>query len=164
MNKVYLSNPKPPTRWTPPVPVHVIEASARTITELPLAANEPLLPLSARPRAGSSRVLVAGTLDTKGQELRFIYNTLKTEGIAAHLVDLSTSGKPSGAEVPPHVLAGFHPRGAVGVFTNDRGTAVAGMTLAFERWMAAQDDVAGVISAGGSGGCLLYTSDAADDW
>ena len=155
LNKVYLSNPKPPTRWTPPVPVHVIEASARTITELPLAANEPLLPLSARPRAGSSRVLVAGTLDTKGQELRFIYNTLKTEGIAAHLVDLSTSGKPSGAEVPPHVLAGFHPRGAVGVFTNDRGTAVAGMTLAFERWMAAQDDVAGVISAGGSGGTAM---------
>ena len=93
----------------------------------------------------------------KGAELRFIRDCLKTEGVTAQMVDLSTSGKPSGAEVPPHAVAAFHPRGVSGVFTGDRGSAVAAMTLAFERWMAAQEGVVGIISAGGSGGTALVS-------
>lgn len=100
-------------------------------------------------------VLVAGTLDTKGPELRYIRDILKDQGLAVQMVDLSTSGKPSGAEVPPHAVAGMHPRGVAGVFTGDRGTAVAGMTLAFQRWIATQQGVGGIISAGGSGGTAL---------
>ncbi len=158
LTKIYVSNPTVPTRWSRAVPVHVIEASARTVTEAPVAANVPLRPLSASlARGGGSRVLVAGTLDTKSDELRFIRDQLKAEGLAVQMVDLSTSGKPSGAEVPPHAVAGFHPRGVNGVFTSDRGTAVAGMTLAFERWMAAQDGIAGIISAGGSGATALVS-------
>ncbi|MEO0359764.1 MAG: ABC transporter permease [Pseudomonadota bacterium] len=150
--KIYMSNPAPPTRWSQPVPVRVIEGGARTKTEAPAPAAAPLRPAAAR--AGGA-VLVCGTLDTKGPELRYIADILRAEGLRARLVDLSTSGKPSGAEVPPHAVAGFHPRGAAGVFTGDRGTAVAGMTVAFERWMKAQADVAGVIAAGGSGGTAL---------
>jgi uncharacterized protein (UPF0261 family) len=71
------------------------------------------------------------------------------------MVDLSTSGGHSGAEIPAHQIAAFHPRGAAGVFTGDRGTAVAAMTEAFARWMARQTGVAGIISAGGSGGTAL---------
>ncbi|MEM7742711.1 MAG: ABC transporter permease [Pseudomonadota bacterium] len=153
--KVYVSNPSLPTRWSRPVPVRVIEASARTVTEIP-SANQPIAPIAARARGGS-RVLVAGTLDTKGDELRFIRDLVKAEGLAVQMVDLSTSGKPSGAEVPPHAVAAFHPRGVSGVFTGDRGTAVAGMTDAFTRWMAIQQDVAGIISAGGSGGTALVS-------
>ena len=154
--KVYVSNPAPPTRWSQPVPVHVIEQSARTVTEAPVAGGGDLRPLaSLRGAGGATRVLVAGTLDTKARELRFIRDILKTEGLSVQMVDLSTSGKPSGCEVPPHAVAGFHPRGAAGVFTGDRGSAVAGMTEAFRRWMRAQDGVAGVISAGGSGGTAL---------
>jgi uncharacterized protein (UPF0261 family) len=52
-------------------------------------------------------------------------------------------------------VAAFHPRGAAGVFTGDRGAAVAGMTEAFARWLARQSGVAGVLSAGGSGGTAL---------
>ena len=154
--KIYLSNPKIPNRWTPSVPVRVIEGAARTVTE----ASRPdgrIEPLSARTQGAGTRVLVAGTLDTKGAELRYVYDILKSYNLQVHMVDLSTSGKPSGAEVPPHVVAGFHPRGTSGVFTGDRGTAVAGMTLAFEHWMAAQFNIAGVISAGGSGGTALAT-------
>ena len=114
-------------------------------------------PLSARIRGAGTRVLVAGTLDTKGEELRFVRDQLKAHGHNVQLVDLSTSGKPSGAEVPPHVVAAFHPRGTSGVFTGDRGSAVAGMTEAFARWMATQENVAGIISAGGSGGTALAT-------
>ena len=106
-------------------------------------------------RSAATTVLVAGTLDTKGEELRFMRDLLKTSGLRVQLVDLSTSGKPSGAEVPPHAVAAFHPRGVSGVFTGDRGTAVAGMTLAFERWIGHQSNVAGVLSAGGSGGTAL---------
>lgn len=151
--RVYMSNPATPTRWSRPVPVRVIEGNARTVT--PDRRSETISPaVPQRPR-GAGAVLVCGTLDTKGEELRFVRDILKAEGLAVRMVDLSTSGKPSGAEVPPHAVAGFHPRGAAGVFTGDRGSAVEGMTLAFERWMNRQDDVAGVIGAGGSGASAL---------
>lgn len=155
--KVYVSNPTPPTRWSRPAPVRVIEASARTVTEAPTSSSAPIKPFSARATNGAGRVLVAGTLDTKGDELRFIRDILKGQGVSVQMVDLSTSGKPSGAEIPPNAVAAFHPRGAAGVFTSDRGSAVAGMTLALERWMAMQTDVSGIISAGGSGGTALVS-------
>ncbi len=52
---------------------------------------------------------------------------LKERGIRTRLVDLSTSGKPSAADVPPTEIALNHRRGAGGVFTGDRGRSVAGM-------------------------------------
>lgn len=157
IGKIYLSNPKTPTRWSRPVPVHVIEGAARTVTSVQSPAAK-IKPLSqARQPGRPGRILVAGTLDTKGVELRFIRDVLKDLGIDAVLVDLSTSRKPSGAEVPPHAVAGFHRNGAAGVFTGDRGTAVTGMALAFERWMKAQDNIEGVIAAGGSGAAALVS-------
>ncbi len=153
--RVYVSNPTVPTRWSQPTPVRVIEGSARTVTEVSRRGAERVEPLAVRMRGGANAVLVAGTLDTKGDELRFVRDIIRAEGLPVNLVDLSTSGKPSGAEVPPHAVAAFHPRGVSGVFTGDRGTAVAGMTIAFERWMRQRSDVAGVIGAGGSGGTAL---------
>lgn len=150
--KLYLSNPKVPTRWTSPVPVHVIETSARTVTQV--ASVQQAAPVRVDV-ARSGTVYVCGTLDTKGEELRFMRDIIKGQGVKVALVDLSTSGKPSGAEMPPHAIAGFHPRGSAAVFTGDRGTAVAGMTVAFERWMTGRQDVAGLIGAGGSGGTAL---------
>ena len=156
-DKVYLSNPKPPTRWTPSVAARVIEGNARTVTSVAANSNKRIEPLSSRIHGSGTRVLVAGTLDTKGEELRFIRDIIKAQGLNVQMVDLSTSGKPSGAEVPPHTIAAFHPRGNSGVFTGDRGTAVAGMTEAFTKWMSQQTNVSGIISAGGSGGTALAT-------
>jgi uncharacterized protein (UPF0261 family) len=127
------------------------------MTVAPSLAGAALEPYSAKTQGVGTRVLVAGTLDTKGEELRFIRDIIKGYGLNVQMVDLSTSGKPSGAEIPPHTIAGFHPRGTSGVFTGDRGTSVAGMTQAFTRWMAQQNNVAGIISAGGSGGTALAT-------
>ncbi len=156
VQQIYVSNPTTPTRWSQPVPVRVIESSARTITSTAVpTANVPALSAT-KPGSGTT-VYVAGTFDTKGEELRYIRDILKSERLTVRMIDLSTSGKPSGAEVPPHAVAAFHPRGASGVFTGDRGTAVAGMTLAFERWISAQQDIAGIISAGGSGGTALVS-------
>ena len=150
--KVYLSNPAVPTRWTPPVPVRVIENAARTIT--PLAEKQDVPERNTGRRRGGT-IFVCGTMDTKGAELRFLRDVIKERGHRVEIVDISTSGKPSGAAIPPSAVAAFHPRGASGVFTGDRGTAVAGMTRAFEAWIRQRNDIAGVISAGGSGGTAL---------
>ena len=153
--KIYSSNPSLPTRWSQPVPVAQLERIARVVTTgAPTSSGvqAEIRPLAA---PGENVVLVAGTLDTKGAELRYMRDLIRAAGLPVRMVDLSTSGKHSGAEIPAHQIAAFHPRGAAGVFTNDRGQSVAGMTLAFQRWMARQEGVAGILSAGGSGGTAI---------
>ncbi|WP_075222982.1 ABC transporter permease [Acuticoccus yangtzensis] len=152
--KVYVSNPKVPTRWSRPVPVRLIEGAARTVSTGPArtAAEAELRPLAG---PGEEVVIVAGTLDTKGDELRFMRDIIRARGHAVRLADLSTSGGHSGAEIPAHQIAAFHPRGASAVFVRDRGEAVAGMTLAFERWIARQSGIAGIVSAAGSSGTAM---------
>jgi uncharacterized protein (UPF0261 family)/ABC-type branched-subunit amino acid transport system ATPase component len=158
--RIYLSNPIVPTRWSQPVPVARIEAAARTsaasIVSLDEAASHraDIKPLAA---SGPPVVLVAGTLDTKGEELRFIRDLLKSNDLRTRLVDLSTSGKHSAADVAPHEVALNHPRGSAGVFTPDRGASVTAMAEAFETWISRQSGIAGIISAGGSGATALVT-------
>lgn len=159
--RIYISNPVLPTRWSQPVPVARIEATARTssaeLVSLAEAARQRgpgVRPLSG---SGDPVVIVAGTLDTKGNELRFIRDLLKSEGIRTRLADLSTSGKHVSCDVAATEIALNHPRGASGAMTGDRGAAIAGMALAFERWIARQQGIAGIISAGGSGGTALVT-------
>jgi uncharacterized protein (UPF0261 family)/ABC-type branched-subunit amino acid transport system ATPase component len=153
--KIYNSNPVLPTRWSQPIPVQRLELLARVVTTRPVANAATSVDI--RPLAGTGRpvVLVAGTLDTKGDELRYMRDLIRAAGLPVRMVDLSTSGGHSGAEIPAHQVAAFHPRGAAGVFTGDRGQSVAGMTEAFRRWMARQNGIAGVISAGGSGGTAM---------
>ena len=154
--KIYMSNPTLPTRWSKPVPVEVLERMARVVTNQPLAApaggQAEIRPLAA---PGSDVVLVAGTLDTKGEELRYMRDLIREADLPVRLVDLSTSGGHSGADVPAHQVAAFHPRGAAGVFTGDRGAAVAAMTEAFRRWLERQSGIAGILAAGGSGGTAM---------
>jgi uncharacterized protein (UPF0261 family)/ABC-type branched-subunit amino acid transport system ATPase component len=155
--RVYVSNPKPPTRWSQPMPAAQIEAHARTVSATVRRVAETPKPVAAQVSTAVSEpfVVVAGTLDTKGDELRLIRDLLKQAGLRTRLVDLSTSGKPSGADVPPLEVALNHPRGAAGLFTGDRGTSVAAMAQAFETWIKRQTGVAGIISAGGSGGTAM---------
>jgi uncharacterized protein (UPF0261 family)/ABC-type branched-subunit amino acid transport system ATPase component len=151
--KIYNANPTPPTRWSKPVPVARLEAMARVVTtQAPLTPQIDLRPLTV---VGQQVVLVAGTLDTKGEELRYIRDIIRAAGLPVRLVDLSTSGAHTGADIPAHQVAAFHPRGAAGVFTGDRGQSVAGMTTAFARWIAQAQGVAGIIAAGGSGGTAI---------
>jgi uncharacterized protein (UPF0261 family)/ABC-type branched-subunit amino acid transport system ATPase component len=153
--KIYMSNPTPPTRWSPPVPVAMLERTARILTvQAPASsgAEAEIRPLAA---PGGEVVLVAGTLDTKGDELRYMRDLIKEAGLPVRLVDLSTTAGHSGADIPAHQVAAFHPRGAAGVFTGDRGGSVAAMTEAFSRWIVRQSGIAGILSAGGSGGTAL---------
>jgi uncharacterized protein (UPF0261 family)/ABC-type branched-subunit amino acid transport system ATPase component len=156
--RVYISNPTTPTRWSQPVPVAQIETAARTRTTAPepaVVATAPAVELRPMHRGGVAPVIVAGTLDTKGDELRFIRDQIAAAGVRVLLVDLSTSGKPSPADVPPHHVAAYFRGGPNAVFTEDRGEAITAMAAAFEVWIRRQEPVGGIISAGGSGASSL---------
>ena len=156
--RVFMSNPNPPTRWSQPVPVAQIETAARTRTTVPeptTSAATPAVELRPLHRGGAAPVIVAGTLDTKGAELRFIRDQIAAAGVRVVLVDLSTSGGPSPADVPPHHIAAYYRGGPNAVFTGERGAAITAMAEAFEAWIKRQERVGGLISAGGSGGSSL---------
>ena len=99
--------------------------------------------------------LIVGTLDTKGEELRFIRDIIAESGLRTRLVDVSTSGKLSTCDVSAQEIALNHGRGGSAVFGTDRGASVTAMADAFAKWLRRQGNVAGIISAGGSGGASL---------
>ncbi|MCP3390735.1 ABC transporter permease [Bradyrhizobium sp. CCGB12] len=156
--RIYISNPTLPTRWSQPVPIARIEAAARTLStqvaRLDETAQRKRGPVTAQ-TAGPPAVLVVGTLDTKGQELRFIRDIIAEGGLRTRLVDVSTSGKQSSCDVSAQEIALNHGRGGSAVFGPDRGAAVTAMADAFANWLRRQGNIAGVISAGGSGAASL---------
>jgi len=156
--RIYVSNPTVPTRWSQPVPIARIEAAARTlssgVTRLEERARQRQEPI-AQQVSGPPVVLVVGTLDTKGAELRFIRDIIAESGLRTRLVDVSTSGKLSTCDVPAQEIALNHGGGGSGVFGADRGASVTAMADAFARWLGRQGNVVGIISAGGSGGASL---------
>lgn len=159
--RVYVSNPVLPTRWSQAVPAARIEAQARTVSRPTLATLDGrpvdvVRPLAAA-ASGEPYVVIAGTLDTKGEELRFIRDLVRAEGLRTRLVDLSTSGRSAGGDVTPQEVALAHPKGSAGISSGDRGTAVAAMTEAFKAWLPRQQGLLGIISAGGSGATAMVT-------
>jgi len=154
--RVYVSNPVLPTRWSQPAPIARIEAAARMLSVGVTRIEEARARPSASVRASSPpAVVVVGTLDTKGEELRFLRDIIAAAGLRPRLVDVSTSGKALSADVSAQEIALNHPRGGAAVFGPDRGASVTAMAEAFVRWLDRQGDVLGVISAGGSGGASL---------
>jgi uncharacterized protein (UPF0261 family)/ABC-type branched-subunit amino acid transport system ATPase component len=156
--RIFISNPTLPTRWSQPVPIARIEAAARTVstgvTRLDEVTRQRREPATTQ-TSGPPVVLVVGTLDTKGAELRFIRDTIADSGLRTRLVDVSTSGKASACDVSAQEIALNHGRGGSSVFGADRGASVTAMADAFAKWLHRQGNVAGIISAGGSGGTSL---------
>ncbi|GAN76805.1 ABC transporter permease [Acidisphaera rubrifaciens] len=144
-----------PNRWSA---AHVASTTNTTAGETaPRAEDVTRIPALA-PMPQGRTALIVGTFDTKGRELRFLRDTIRDLGLRTRTVDLSTSGRPSSADVTPQDVASLHPRGSGAVFGTDRGASVAAMAAAFERWIVRQRDIGGVISAGGSGGTSLATA------
>lgn len=156
--RIYISNPTPPTRWSQPAPIARIEAAARTlstqIARLDDGTRRKREPATSQP-SGPPVVLVVGTLDTKGAELRFIRDIIASSGLRTRLVDVSTSGKQATCDVSAQEIALNHGRGGSAVFGADRGAAVTAMADAFANWLRRQGNVAAIISAGGSGAASL---------
>ncbi len=144
----------PPTRWSPARWDGGAGEALPVPQPLPMRAAE-VRPLYRETTAGA--VLVAGTFDTKGAELGYLRDRLRARGVPVRTVDLSTTERTSSAHVPPHHVAAHHPSGAGAVFTGDRGAAVAAMAEAFTAWLQAHGEIAGIISAAGSGGTALVT-------
>ena len=113
----------------------------------------------------NKRAWVAATLDTKGDEARYVCALLEAAGVAVGLADVSTfdgvaKPDPSASgrlSVPPAEIASLHAGGRNAVFTGDRGTAIAAMSEAFENFLKSRGDVGAVIGLGGSGGTALIT-------
>lgn len=107
--------------------------------------------------AARGTIYVAGCCDTKGEELAYVADLIRKQGATVALVDVSTDRPSDKADISAARVADFNPEGAPAVFTGDRGSAVAGMATAFERFVASRDDIAGLIGLGGSGGTAIVT-------
>jgi uncharacterized protein (UPF0261 family)/ABC-type branched-subunit amino acid transport system ATPase component len=153
--RIYVSNPAPPTRWSQPAPNARIESAARIASAGPGRIEAGPIPSAVALPSGPPVVIVAGTLDTKGVELRFIRDLIVASGLRTRLVDVSTSGKPATCDVTAQEVALNYGRGGSAVFGRDRGDSVAAMAEAFETWTKRQSGIAGIISAGGSGGASI---------
>jgi ABC-type branched-subunit amino acid transport system ATPase component len=153
--RIYVSNPAPPTRWSQPAPNARIESAARIASAGPGRIEAGPIPSAVALPSGPPVVIVAGTLDTKGVELRFIRDLIVASGLRTRLVDVSTSGKPATCDVTAQEVALNYGRGGSSVFGRDRGASVGAMAEAFETWIKRQGDIAGIISAGGSGGASI---------
>ena len=155
----------PPTRWSNASWKKQSQASANpseTKTEVLRPFDDKPQPLFKEPdqpfdTLRGDEIIVAGTFDTKAIELNYIRDRILLQGLRVRRVDLSTSGKPSSADVPPHLVAVYHPGGSNAVFTGDRGASVRTMSEAFVGWIKNQNGIAGIISAAGSGGTALVT-------
>jgi uncharacterized protein (UPF0261 family) len=104
------------------------------------------------------KAYVAGTLDTKGPELRYVRDLIEAAGVTTVLVDVSTAERGNRAEVSAEEVAAFHPEGEAAVFTGDRGRSVAAMAEAFARFVVARDDMGGLIGGGGSGNTSIVAA------
>jgi uncharacterized protein (UPF0261 family)/ABC-type branched-subunit amino acid transport system ATPase component len=153
--RIYVSNPAPPKRWSQPTPHARIESAARIASAGPGRIEAGPIPSAVALPSGPPVVIVAGTLDTKGVELRFIRDLIVASGLRTRLVDVSTSGKPATCDVTAQEVALNYGRGGSAVFGRDRGDSVAAMAEAFETWTKRQSGIAGIISAGGSGGASI---------
>lgn len=103
-------------------------------------------------------VYVIGTGDTKSEELDYIKSVIEARGVKVIFIDVGTSNHESTADVIPDEVAAYHPNGPDAVRSDDRGKAIGAMAVALEAYVKAnEDDVAGIIGAGGSGGTSLVT-------
>ncbi|RWK83335.1 MAG: UPF0261 family protein [Mesorhizobium sp.] len=105
------------------------------------------------------RVYVVGTADTKGEELSFLADAVAATGAAVARVDVGTRNATVPVDVSAEEVAGHHPDGSSAVLgSDDRGTAVAAMAIAFTRFVQSRTDISGVIGIGGGGGTSIITS------
>lgn len=94
---------------------------------------------------------IAGTCDTKGEEIAYLRDLIVAAGHPAVIVDLGIHAP----TIAPDVTADDVANGAT-ISTTDRGAAVAGMGTAFATWCRAHvDQIAGIIAVGGGGGTSI---------
>ncbi len=105
------------------------------------------------------KVYVVGTCDTKHEELSYVKRIIDDNGFATCLVHIGSRAAAGPVDVDNREVAAHHPQG--GAFLegiDDRGKFVGMMAEALAAYLQEQvEDVAGIISLGGSGGTSLAT-------
>ncbi|MCU0789729.1 MAG: Tm-1-like ATP-binding domain-containing protein [Nitratireductor sp.] len=105
------------------------------------------------------RIFAVGTADTKGEELAFLADRLQAAGAPVLTVDVGTRAPTVSVDIPAGEVAAFHPEGPQAALgTDDRGEAVTAMGIAFARFLAARQDIAGIVGIGGGGGTSIITT------
>ena len=105
------------------------------------------------------RVYVVGTADTKGEEMAFLAGVIRAAGRSVATIDVGTREAAFATDISADSVAAHHPDGAAAILgSDDRGTAVAGMSGAFAAFAETLDDVAGMIGLGGGGGTAIVTA------
>ncbi len=103
-------------------------------------------------------VYLIATMDTKGLELAFIAQRLRSEGVPVVMVDVGTLNEP---QVTPDVGRDQVSAGRFAVSENsDRGSAVSQMSDWLTEYLQAElaaGNILGVLGIGGSGGTALIT-------
>jgi uncharacterized protein (UPF0261 family) len=98
---------------------------------------------------------IAGTCDTKGEEIAYLRDLIVAAGQPAVIVDLGTRSATIRPDIPAAEVATCHPDAAA-ISPNDRGQAVAAMGAAFAGWCRANSPrISGIIAVGGGGGTSI---------
>ena len=107
-----------------------------------------------------SRVYAIATMDTKGSEIAFVAERIRSCGIEVQTVDVGTKAPAIGMpDVSREQVAARSPD-AHALTLTDRGEAVTAMSAALVEFLVAEHaagKVAGVIGIGGGGGTALIT-------
>src|SRR5215831_428743 len=106
-------------------------------------------------------IALIGTLDTKGDEVRFLKQTLSTLGCEVMVIDVGVQGGPSfqsdvtREEVAAKARARIDDLAARG----DRGAAIETMGLGLAAWFCSRaSSISGVLAIGGSAGTSIATA------
>jgi uncharacterized protein (UPF0261 family) len=119
-----------------------------------------------RPRSDSAAchsILVVGTLDTKGDEIRFLRDRLTAAGVTPTVVDIGVLGMPAfQPDVPREEIARAAGESiAELVEAADRGRATAAMHNGFAAWVCERRKQGlreGMLAIVGSAGTAIATS------
>ncbi|HYF49675.1 MAG TPA: Tm-1-like ATP-binding domain-containing protein [Planctomycetota bacterium] len=101
---------------------------------------------------------IAGTCDTKAEELRYVRDLIEASGVPTCLVDLGIHSRDKDVDVTAAQVAEYADGGAALLDLNDRGKAVTLMSQAFARFMKSRTDVGGIIGLGGSGNTTIVSA------
>ncbi|TLX04279.1 Tm-1-like ATP-binding domain-containing protein [Rhizobium sp. MHM7A] len=105
------------------------------------------------------QIYVVGTADTKGEELAYLAACIEAAGGVVVRVDVGIREARTAVDVKADTVAAYHPDGAEAVLAcGDRGRAVEAMGIAFARFLADCQDIAGIIGIGGGGGTSIITA------
>jgi uncharacterized protein (UPF0261 family) len=98
---------------------------------------------------------IAGTCDTKGEEISYLRDLIVAAGQPVVIVDLGIRAPSIRPDIQAADVAACHPL-ASAISSTDRGAAVSAMGTAFAAWCrASADRISGIIAVGGGGGTSI---------